>query len=353
MTPDYEEIWTDIRKLVGTDVPALIYCEGGFDLPMGKTAHRLIQHGEVFEIVGVIDSTCKGNTVATDGPTHLKDPIPIFDDLEGALSEVAPEMLVIGLAPPGGEPDDQMIESLINALQNSLDIVSGLNCPLRSYDRLETAASTVGKEIYDIRVSPPDSQLKIAEEYLADVDATIVTVMGTDSVIGKGTITYELYQEARSAGYEATFVATGQTGIMCGSPFGIASDKLPVEYAVGTLQRVIKGASRSHDLIFVEGQAALTHPRYVADDILKGSCPDAVVLADDPERQHYKDTDIPMAGAEKEREVIEMVSNAPVVTVGCPGSNPSDISTSLPTFDVVSDSGASSMFSHILDTLSV
>jgi len=352
MTSDHEEVWTNIRKLVGTDVPALIYCEGGFDLPMGKTAHRLIQHGKVFDIVGVIDSTCEGDVVATSGPDHLKGPIPIFDDLDGALSEVAPEMLVIGLAPPGGEPDDQMIESLTNALQNGLDIVSGLNRPLRSYDQLETAASVVGREIYDIRVSPPDSQLEIAEEYLTNVDATIVTVMGTDSVVGKGTITYELYQEARRAGYEATFVATGQTGIMCGSPFGIASDKLPVEYAVGTLQRVIQGAARSHDLIFVEGQAALTHPRYVADDILKGSCPDAVVLADDPQRQDYKDTDIPIAGAEKERKVIEMIGDAPVVAVGCPGSDPDEISTSLPTFDVVSDRGASSMLSHILDTLS-
>jgi len=352
MTLDHEEVWTDIRNLVGTDVLALIYCEGGFDLPMGKTAHRLIQHGEVFDIVGVIDSTCEGDIVTTSGPDHLEDPIPIFDDIKGALSEVAPETLVIGLAPPGGDPDDQMIESLTIALQNDLDIVSGLNCSLRSYDRLQTAASVVDKELYDIRVSPPDSQLKISEEYLADVDATIVTVMGTDSVIGKGTITYELYQEARRAGYKTTFVATGQTGIMCGSPFGIASDKLPVEYAVGTLQRMIRDASRSHDLIFVEGQAALTHPRYVADDILKGSRPDAVVLADDPQRQHYKDTDIPMAGAKKERKVIEMVGNAPVVAVGCPKSNSSDISTSLPTFDVASDSGASSMLSHILDTLS-
>jgi len=351
MDLDEDPIWTNIRTLVGDNPPALVYCESAFKLPMGKTAHRLIQHGEVFDILGVIDSTIDASSVAGGQPSHLGSNIPIFSDLNEALTESCPEVMVIGLAPPGGRPDEQMIQTINAALREGLDIVSGLNTKLAEYPQLKESAVENGQQIHDIRVAPDNSELVIAEEFLVDINATIITIMGTDSVVGKGTITYELYRVAQEKGLNSTYVATGQTGIMCGSPYGIATDRLPVEYAVGTIQRVVRGAANANELIFVEGQAALTHPRYVADDILKGSCPDSVVLADDSNRENYKDTNISLAGVAQERAAIEAIGDAPVVAIGNSGDESANVDYPLPAYNVLHEEQAEDLLNQVLKSV--
>ena len=42
------------------DGKALVYCEGAFNTPNGKTAHGLVRFTERYHVVGVIDSKYAG-----------------------------------------------------------------------------------------------------------------------------------------------------------------------------------------------------------------------------------------------------------------------------------------------------
>ena len=87
------------------DGKALVYCEGAFNTPNGKTAHGLVRFTERYEVVGVIDSTYAGKDagLVLDG---RENGIPVFEDLGSSLEILGtgnhPETLVIGLAPDGG-----------------------------------------------------------------------------------------------------------------------------------------------------------------------------------------------------------------------------------------------------------
>ena len=92
----------------------------------------------------------------------------------------------------------------------------------------------------------------------------------------------------------------------------------------------------------------MTHPRYVADNILKGSCPDAVVLADDSDRDVYKDTNIKKAGVEQERAAIEAITDAPVVAVGNSGDESANANYSLPAYNILDEEQAIDLLDQVL-----
>ena len=85
------------------DGKALVYCEGAFNTPNGKTAHGLVRFTERYEIVGVLDAKYAKQDAGEvlDGKPNG---IPIFTDIDEAVAELSkmnshPESLVIGLAP--------------------------------------------------------------------------------------------------------------------------------------------------------------------------------------------------------------------------------------------------------------
>ena len=85
---------------------AIVYCEGAFGTPNGKTAHGLIRRTLRYRILSVIDSQCAGKDAGflLDGK---EKGIPVCADLQEALKaryndSLKPTHLVIGLAPDGG-----------------------------------------------------------------------------------------------------------------------------------------------------------------------------------------------------------------------------------------------------------
>jgi len=82
-------------------------------------------------------------------------------------------------------------------------------------------------------------------------------------------------------------IGTGQTGLMQGARYGIALDAVPSQFCCGELEATIVEAFETEepDVIIVEGQGALSHPAYSTSSfILRGSCPDAVILQHAPGR---------------------------------------------------------------------
>ncbi len=69
------------------DGKALVYCDGAFNTPNGKTAHGLVRFTERYEVVGVLDHNMpdKDAGLVLDGKNNG---IPIFKDLKEALSKL-------------------------------------------------------------------------------------------------------------------------------------------------------------------------------------------------------------------------------------------------------------------------
>ena len=85
---------------------AIIYCEGAFNTPNGKTAHGLVRFTRRYNVLSVIDSQYAGQDAGTilDGKPKQ---IPVLENIDSSLTEAQAQGLsvtffVIGLAPDGG-----------------------------------------------------------------------------------------------------------------------------------------------------------------------------------------------------------------------------------------------------------
>jgi uncharacterized NAD-dependent epimerase/dehydratase family protein len=110
----------------------------------------------------------------------------------------------------------------------------------------------------------------------------VILTVGTDCALGKMSVALELRAAAVRAGLPATFVATGQTGIMI-EGWGVAVDRVISDFLNGTVEWLVEQAEPRGDWIIVEGQGSLDHPAYspVTLGLIHGARPDAMVLVHD------------------------------------------------------------------------
>ena len=66
------------------DGNALVYCEGAYNTPNGKTAHGLVRFTHRYNVVGVIDQQYAGQD-AGSVLDHKANGIPVYASLEEAL----------------------------------------------------------------------------------------------------------------------------------------------------------------------------------------------------------------------------------------------------------------------------
>ena len=247
-----------------------ILADGWFADRHAKTAHGLIAYGKD-EVTVVIDSTLAGRNVLDVMPGLRRD-APIVGTLREAL-ESSPTSVLVGLAPAGGRLPEDWVDTLREAAEAGLEIVSGL------HQRL--APELPGARVWDVREPPRDVPLFSGEGLR--VEPKVALTVGTNSAIGKMTATLEIERAARERGLAPEFVATGQSGIIIAG-WGICIDAVVSDFAAGAAeQMVLRAAESSPDLILVEGQGSLAHPAYsgVTTALLHGSCPDCLILCAD------------------------------------------------------------------------
>ena len=142
------------------DGTALVYCEGAFGTPVGKTANGLVRYTARYQILGVIDSTQAGKDAGTvlDG-TPVG--IPVFGSLAAAIAGLTtrPDYLVIGLAPDGGQLPGEARATVREAIQAGLRIDSGLHQFLGDDPEFAALARESGVTIRDVRRPPSRDQL--------------------------------------------------------------------------------------------------------------------------------------------------------------------------------------------------
>jgi uncharacterized NAD-dependent epimerase/dehydratase family protein len=203
--------------------------------------------------------------------------------------------IIIGIAPTGGALPSHWIAELAQAADAGLDVVSGLHTRLTSVPELVLSASRSSVRLIDVR----HSDVAFGAATGRKRSGKRVLTVGTDCALGKKYTALGLARNLRSRGIEASFRATGQTGIMI-SGAGIAVDAVIADFIAGAAEQLSPDNAPDHwDVI--EGQGSLFHPAYagVTLGLLHGSQPDAIVLCHDPSRRtidEYPDFPIPDLG---------------------------------------------------------
>ena len=205
--------------------------------------------------------------------------LPVLTPAEAAARGAG--SLVIGVAAVGGELSPAWLATLEAALDARLDVVSGMHTRLETFAPLVAAAARNGVRLVDVRHR--DGRLPVGTGQKRS--GRRVLTVGTDCALGKKYTALALTRALRTRGVDATFRATGQTGIMIAGE-GIAIDAVVADFVAGAAE-ALTPANRPEHWDVIEGQGALFHPAYAAVTLglLHGSQPDAIVMCHDPSRE--------------------------------------------------------------------
>jgi uncharacterized NAD-dependent epimerase/dehydratase family protein len=299
---------------------ALIYCENQFGLMDGKTAAGLVRHSEIYDIVGVIDSSLAGKDAGEELDSK-KNYIPIFANLDEALEHLpkVPNCYIYGKAPLEAcipIPERLLI---LEAMQKGMDIINGLHEFFSEDAEFVKMAQECGIQIKDIRKPPSLKDLHVFTGEISKVNVPVIAILGTDCACGKMTTAVELNQALNNLGIKSIMVATGQTSLMQGSRYGVAIDALVSQFVIGEIENAVLQAFEQEqpDIILVEGQSAVSHPAFMGSlAILKGSMPHGIIVQHPPARQFRCDFPLlKMPSIESEIKLIEAISQSQVIAI--------------------------------------
>ena len=205
-----------------------------------------------------------------------------LDDLslEQALERGA-KSLVIGVAPVGGSIQASWLPTFVKALESGMDIINGLHTNLATIPDLLKAQSRGTGRVINVRQVTSDMPIATGRKRQG---LRLLTV-GTDCAVGKKYTALELTRALNAQQVDATFRATGQTGIMIAGE-GLPIDSVVSDFVSGAAELVSPENQPDHwDII--EGQGSLFNPSFsaVSMGLLHGSQPDAIVVCHDVERE--------------------------------------------------------------------
>ena len=273
-----------LRRLV-------ILTEGEFGPHGAKTAFGVIRYGRD-DVVAVLDSTRAGENVSDFLPGH---DAPIVATLAEALAlRVPPDALLIGIAPTGGRLPVAWRAVILEAIAAGLDVLSGLHTFLGDDPEFAAAAAGRGTAIVDFRRPPERMETAVGRRHLPG--KRVLLTVGTDCAIGKMSVALELRGAALAAGDSASFVPTGQTGMMI-EGWGVAVDRLVSDFAQGTIEWLVEQGEALGDWVIVEGQGSLDHPAYssVTLALIHGTTPQAMVMVHKPGLREHDFDHLPEA----------------------------------------------------------
>jgi uncharacterized NAD-dependent epimerase/dehydratase family protein len=302
---------------------AIVYCEGAFNTPNGKTAHGLVRFTRRYRVLSVIDSRFAGKDA---GQVLDGEPcgIPVLANLKRALevpsgSRRPATHLVVGIAPDGGRLNQRARDDIRAALQCGLNVDCGLHDFLSEDPRMLALAAESGAVIRDVRKPPPREKLHFFSGRIESVNALKIAVLGTDSAVGKRTTAWLIEAGCRQAGIKCVLVGTGQTAWMQGAAYGVMMDSLVNDFVSGEIEHAVCAAweTEQPEIIVIEGQGSLMNPAYPGgSEILAAGRPDVVVLQHAPARKEYDGCPgYRLHPLSQQIRVIELLSGKPVAAV--------------------------------------
>ncbi len=192
--------------------------------------------------------------------------------------------LLIGCVNAGGIVPDEWLDLLVRAARAGLDVVSGLHQRLGDFEPLREAAQEAGVRLIDVR--HPGVEFPVGTG--APRAGRRLLTVGTDCSVGKMFTSLAIDAELRSRGFDSTFRATGQTGIMIAGS-GVPVDAVVADFISGAVE-VLSPAAPDQSWQVIEGQGSLHHPGYagVTLGLIHGAQPDALVLCHHPQRTEMR-----------------------------------------------------------------
>lgn len=191
---------------------------------------------------------------------------------------------ILGFANSGGVLDKKWLPYILEAMDNGMDIVSGLHDKLSDFPEIVEKAQQTQQQLLDIR--HPKAEF-VTGTGVKRTGKRLLTV-GTDCSVGKMYTSLSLEKSMKKLGFDVDFRATGQCGILIAGQ-GIAIDCVISDFLSGATESLSPNNSAEHwDII--EGQGSLSHPAFagVSLGLLHGSQPDALVICHDLNRSHMR-----------------------------------------------------------------
>lgn len=247
----------------------IVLTDGFHDAHVAKTAICLIRY-KPQEVVAVLDRTAAGKT--TQELLGVGGALPVI----GSLAEaVGADTLLLGIAPPGGKIPSSWRPIILEAIARKLDVVSGLHDFLGEEPEFAQAAACRGVRLVDVR---RNDEHDVAHRRGIREGCLRIQTIGNDCSVGKMVTAVEVAAGLRQVGLRAKFVATGQTGILVEGD-GCPIDRVISDFVSGAAEKLVL-ANQHHDVIVIEGQGTLFHPRYscVTLGLLHGTMPDGLIL---------------------------------------------------------------------------
>jgi uncharacterized NAD-dependent epimerase/dehydratase family protein len=279
----------------------VILTEGHSEPICAKTAVSVIRYCPQ-DVVALFD---RGEAGRTAGDLlGVGGDLPVIGDLGAAPQANA---LMIGIAPSGGRIPPAWREIILQAIDRGMDIISGLHQFLSDDAEFAAAAARRNVALVDVR---RNSERDVATRTGIREDCLRIHTVGQDCCVGKMVTAIEVANGLQRRQHDAQFVATGQTGIMIAG-HGCPVDCVVSDFVNGAAEKLIK-ANQQHDILVIEGQGSLAHPKYsaVTLGLLHGCLPHGLILCYEAGRTAVHDMEtFGLVSLRHLRDVYETMAN--------------------------------------------
>ncbi|MEM7694316.1 MAG: N-acetyltransferase DgcN [Pseudomonadota bacterium] len=223
--------------------------------------------------------------------------LPEMTAAEGAAAGA--KTMVVGVVNAGGKLPEHWQDSIVAALEAGMDVAAGLHQRMADIPKLAETAARTGQRLIDVRRS---SQTFETGKGTKRPGRRLLTV-GTDCSVGKKYTALALEAGMVEAGLDASFCATGQTGVFI-SGRGAAIDAVVADFISGAAEWLTPATAPDAWQV-VEGQGSLFHPSFagVTLGLLHGAQPDAFVVCHEPTRTKMRGVAHPLPSIQ---QVIDM-----------------------------------------------
>lgn len=280
----------------------IVLLTDGYSTPfLAKTAISLLRYRQG-DIAAVIDAEAAGSTAQS--LLGAGGNVPVVRSLDEVSSA---DSLYIGIAPPGGKLPEEWRPLITAALNRKLDVVSGLHDFLTTDQDYVRLSRETGARLVDVRHNSHKSTATFHKYRRENIR---IHTVGHDCSVGKMVTALEIERGLRSAGHDAKFLATGQTGIMI-SGEGVPIDCVVADFVNGAAEQLVR-QNEEHDFLLIEGQGSISHPAFsaVTLGLLHGAAPDGLVFCYEAGRSDVKGLDgVTIPPLEQQMSVLESTAN--------------------------------------------
>lgn len=297
----------------------VLLTDGVTNVGTAKTAVNLIRY-KPEECVAILDPANAGKT--SREIFGLGD-VPIVRALVEAKDA---NVVAIGIAPAGGKLSPGLRAALLEAISRGMEILSGLHTFVGDDPELAEAARRKNVRIFDVR---KNSERDVTQRKNIDPKCLRIHTVGHDCNVGKMVVSVEVAQALRKRGHDAKFVATGQTGIMIEGD-GCPIDAVVADFINGAAEKLVL-QNQHHEILLVEGQGSIIHPRYsaVTLGLLHGCMPQGLILCYEMGRSTVYGLDqVKLPSLQKFKELYEVNASTQhpcrVIGIGINGRRFSD-----------------------------